>query len=1031
MSEQNTSSDTSSQVPGIAVVAMILGFLVYKDTAFESSRPSMTEAEKTSTEDVRARLWQDPFEAVQLHIKQTGYSGEPGEIIELDKKHSIQMGKAPQRICNSGNPNNHAHSIEELRCQIQRDTQENEELRVVAVMIPGGPYAEDREWRLRYRYAVISQLTDMNYIPENPEHIGFIDFLYECKSNTDKKFCDWPNYMPYEWFKSRLSAKVLVLWLDNDAFSLNKDPLNMLGRLKNGITPGEKAKDNKFGKNDYVQPSLNIIGPHSSDTMEQMLREIEEAVEECGKDNSPEDSCANYNYLNESLLFSPTATIDEEELNFKFQDSGGKFYEWFHQKLIRTTPTNEHLVNQIFEELKLRRINIKKPEEDALQEPQENTPQNHIVLISESDTIFSRSLIQRILVEHDKNKAKIIRFGYLRGIDGINSAESQAFRNDNKQEQKSLRLQKSKTDKEQRRPEGSNQFDYLRRLATHMQALQEATEGRIKAIGILGNDPYDKLLILQALHKKFPRTVFFTTDLDSRFIHPAELPWTRNLIVASPYGLNLHPGLQKHTPPFRDSYQTAIYLTTKLAIECRGPNKNDIECFETDEIDTKEIIKLFQDEKSLSSLTRLFEIGNEGPVDFSQKNESDIKIHPDPRALSDEIIEIHKQVLFILLVITAFLLFLAPSYVRGYIQYILLSLSILTIVFLYLVNFTNYPADKNFSFTWGTDTWPANAIRLFAITMSGAFFYHIVIRITKSNKRIQDDFFFTSNICLKGTIFQPRFLIDKWGKKNNTVEAAIIWGSYLQMKKKSNCLLRVSFLIFLFLICFSFIIANDLDSVFDVPSRGEESYYLNLFVFIVSIIAYWVLVFSITDMSHLSSRFIYLLINNEIIWPGSKLNQYCSQYDLPEDIAKQKLAMDLVNRLASAINSFIYYPFIVLFLLILSRSHYFDNWHYTPQLLTVISLTAAIAVLSAIRIRNAAIKAREHILERLESPYRNSITHKEKEHAHSIQLLVEEIRDLKTGPFLPLSQHPIVLSILLPIGSIAGLYMIEHFTALN
>jgi len=92
-------------------------------------------------------------------------------------------------------------------------------------------------------------------------------------------------------------------------------------------------------------------------------------------------------------------------------------------------------------------------------------------------------------------------------------------------------------------------------------------EGKsLKAIGILGTDVYDKLLLLQALRKKFPGIIFFTTDLDARLLHPEEIKWTRNLVIASGFGLQLHPKIQKGIPPFRDTYQTTIFYSVLKAV---------------------------------------------------------------------------------------------------------------------------------------------------------------------------------------------------------------------------------------------------------------------------------------------------------------------------------------------------------------------------------------------------------------------------------------------------------------------------------
>ena len=61
----------------------------------------------------------------------------------------------------------------------------------------------------------------------------------------------------------------------------------------------------------------------------------------------------------------------------------------------------------------------------------------------------------------------------------------------------------------ERVPEGRAQYDYLRRLRRPIEEL-----GNVSAIGVVGSDVYDKLLVLRALKPYFPDCVFFTTDLD-------------------------------------------------------------------------------------------------------------------------------------------------------------------------------------------------------------------------------------------------------------------------------------------------------------------------------------------------------------------------------------------------------------------------------------------------------------------------------------------------------------------------------------
>lgn len=121
-----------------------------------------------------------------------------------------------------------------------------------------------------------------------------------------------------------------------------------------------------------------------------------------------------------------------------------------------------------------------------------------------------------------------------------------------------------------RLPEGRSQYDYLERLWQQIQQV-----GDVKAIGVVGSDVYDKLLVLRALKTHFPDCVFFTTDLDAIYSHSDHRQAARNLLIASHFDLSLNPQLQKSTAAFRDSYQTATFLATHLAMHFDDPKYRD------------------------------------------------------------------------------------------------------------------------------------------------------------------------------------------------------------------------------------------------------------------------------------------------------------------------------------------------------------------------------------------------------------------------------------------------------------------------
>src|SRR5205807_9947543 len=110
---------------------------------------------------------------------------------------------------------------------------------------------------------------------------------------------------------------------------------------------------------------------------------------------------------------------------------------------------------------------------------------------------------------------------------------------------------------------GRTQVDYIDRLAAQLVAFQRAYPSQhLEAVAILGNDIYDKLLILQGLRKVFPSVEYLTTELDASLFAPEQYDVTRNLIVATGFELQLWDHYQRSILPFRDSAQASLYFAT-------------------------------------------------------------------------------------------------------------------------------------------------------------------------------------------------------------------------------------------------------------------------------------------------------------------------------------------------------------------------------------------------------------------------------------------------------------------------------------
>ena len=602
MADDNAGGNSGGWFPNLNNLLLILlaGTLLVGQQAYHESRPSREPA-KPAIADVDARLWQDPFEAVKQHIEKNPESDKgdgTGKLQNLHKDIEAKLNKGEH-------------------CEREGDCGE---LNVLAVMLPGAPYYEDGEIRRRLRYAALSGFNAaLRYTPEDPNHISFFNITKDHKAPPSPGSAgvspaapvDLPEQqVAYEWmtYKPEESLPpVLILWLDNDKF--RGKPYEKLVEL---LTRVQTANDTQKP----ITFKVKVLGPYDSDNLQDMVSEFR-AIKFENNPNlslsfySPSASVQDSNLYKiipksieswddapeKNLILASTDNTTEQLINlqqyFNVKSEG-------HLNFLRVNSSDQHLAVAIKQELFKRGIGVG-----------EN---GRVLLLSEWDTLyglhlpdtFAAELIQPFPENGQKNypssnkctmdgikQAKydeweklqhwsqiydedfqcVFRFSYLRGLDGEKAKSGdKPTPSSSKSEDKGNRV-KSGGVENLEDAEGNSQFDYVRRMANQIAELDQRirnekkrTDYAIQAIGILGSDVYDKLLILEAMHDKFPDAIFFTNGLDARFLHAEDYKWARNLLLASTFDLTLDRPLQRDIPPFRDSTQTAYFLATEMAL---------------------------------------------------------------------------------------------------------------------------------------------------------------------------------------------------------------------------------------------------------------------------------------------------------------------------------------------------------------------------------------------------------------------------------------------------------------------------------
>jgi len=540
-----------SPLPIALIMTMLASLLIGHSLPYQDERPSADPLKSShpSLQNIDARLWQDPFSTVENAANAANKPAAEAKSLTL----FLDGRPANVEIRPSPTP---PPSVEKKSIVPNALKHSNQAITVMAVTLPGGPYPEEAEQRMRRRYAVLSGLANQDWIPSDEQHIGAFE---PDQDDLQKK-------VPFEWWLPRdgnEKSPILVLWLDEA--SLTETPFAKINRLLKLVMP------------DQDQVSYRVIGPNSSATLRTMLAEIENpsfAHPPCP--TSPKLGDAADCRLDIGFYAAAATAADFELSNLCNNQSERCLEQLFSDKgirLLRTTSSDEDLMKALVSELSLRRISANA----------------HIVILSEWDTFYGRAM-RDTFVKTWPSKPKttppgsqcgqktVHSYSYMRGLDGKlpksgdKSADAKASGANKDKPTENANIET---------PEGQSQKDYLRRLAGNIAELdscliQSSPDGGIAAIGILGSDVYDKLLILQALRQYFPHTLFFTTDLDAIYNHPSKWLQTHNLLVAAPYGLNLNGEWQGSIPPFRDNYQTALFLSTQLAVKSPSPHFNPL-----------------------------------------------------------------------------------------------------------------------------------------------------------------------------------------------------------------------------------------------------------------------------------------------------------------------------------------------------------------------------------------------------------------------------------------------------------------------
>jgi hypothetical protein len=876
---------------------------------------------------------------------------------------------------------------------------------------------------------------------------------------------------------------------------------------------------------------VNILGPQLSTTLKAMVDEVDHSDASqkdwssgaCPRSDAPSFYVSQATVSDATLLpersVDPSCSASITCLSKFFADKRGI-------KLYRLTPTDDALARAIGDELTRRGIDSAGPISRwyerfkalvlrAVGEQRDFHPavrqegHGHIVLISEWDTLYGRALPDAMARCLGRSSCETVGsdpfssndwlhpFKYVRGLDGQMpdgglGAGTAGKDGGSKPDKNGKDSTKPWSDPSMKaRAEGQSQFDYLQRLGDRIKQLD--TELRlsgqhgIAAVGVLGSDLYDKLLVLQALRPLLPDAWFFTTDLDALLLHPSAQSATRNLLVASGFGLQLRPDVQGAIPPFRSNYQTSEFLAARVATHKGGaPNpcwssspllfeigsSHEFQFAETALPDTQECKDALLDcDRDLApgrppgACRAALREGQRTDHEACRKDMMNCGlIHPIATAMLPQLSRHSWQTLVAVGLLVGFALVLIPLIVRMRGQRArdgidvlssaandgrpLFTLSTWAVVALGLAIILGIAlaaaaplgawltqGGQPMLLLEGISLWPTIFLRLATLLLCIWLLLYSLDHLDANMRQIEHDLHLDEPRDAMRAVWPALLaegplwirLLRFFGYQLPDTAGNDVWTfwcKYFYQGRPVARFCRVAAGVAVVLLLWGFLVL-----IFGnphAPARGETSasfYHSITFVLFVFTLA---LIFFVADATWLCWRLTRDIRTPTVLWPTRTLQEFSRRYHLSEGALADCIDLMFVARRSKCINTLLYGPFLIIALIVVSHSQLLAQYGRSIPALVTVGVAVLIVIGCAVALRVSAEATRAEARRRLNERLVRAKGGSNDALASQLELVMLRIEEMREGAFSPFSQQPVVRAMLLPLGGLGGTALLNY-----
>ena len=1024
----NDNDTTWVSLVALVLVVAVASGLVFIDGPLESRRPAMSAAPPQAVpgeETVPVRMWQDPLHAIQSHWH---------ALVQYVEEH--------ERIPFS-------HELPDTITEVRRRKAASRFLAIV----PGTHYVEDRENRRRQRRAVVAALAVRGFVSEDPEHIGyFVMPRLATGSDGGDRSCD-AGYMSnrcvalvgfenYRHSSGQDTRLVQVLWLNADDFASLDHIAWLLAAL---------------GHEEH-RPAV-VFGPYTSGALREMVLSASSNISSSWKE-FPSDAatilCGNASAgvckgrRDRGAIMTGAETVSQSMMarqrrNLRVLSSwataplnlllGHKDYridgkeqavaverrlaERMKVRSFRSVVARDDLVMlEVLRELKARGA-------CSRQSPR-------IAIVSEEDTAYGQTFsgIVKNLVARFKDDLcdfQVERYGYLRGLDGELPPENPFGREERTGADTATIGNATRGDllvrgRSSEEPAGRARLDYVRRLANVIGQRERVERGfgdrffdlvlgrpQPVAIGVLGSDVYDKLVILEALRDRIPAAVFFTTDLDARLTDSTNYPVARNLLVGSTYGFAIRNDAAGGWTVFRSAYEAGMYRSVALVLEWERLGESD---------------DLYEG-MVWTPCPRVFEIGRTGPIDITRIAEN---CRNDTKRVDGEVefgrsggvVRRVLETLFLLapvfglIGVAIHMESVLPDNPRRVAYRRVRRLGATSVIVLFLIAYGGTWVEPA-AFFEGISAVPTFVLQITTVVFAICFRWITAGRIAQGHDEI-------SRLLGRppeqgvGTwrwrqVLRCGCWIRVWRRRLMKAErkrVRLIWREYLVLSQEKPRILRIG----LRVVC----VVGTVLALLMFERLGP--YLIRDLRLVVQLGAGVVTIgvamtaLGCIDRLNMASAFIRMLVEKE-----RGLDRYAwgqrgwkeEKEDIDGFVYTRRRKMSIIAEYTDALGPVMVFPFLLLLLPIATANTISEGWVWSWRHVALYAALTLWVLTYALRFQFEAVRSKERILSELEAHRQEVVDYPTKR--GRLELAIEEIQKIEKGAFVPWTRHPVMQSV--------------------